>query len=184
MGKCLTICTITSIMTNKCFEKCTGIELTCRRIWRSVWDKRLSEWKQRHRPRSCPVIRSTTFQHSNTSFPTECILDLSGMWHALLEEGTSECLHRASSAEQPAQVSHFVRTATLCSRLIMRGTLYWRVSLNEVNAENETKPEMIACQWHNTPAHFRTGYKGKVHLSLFQLASLYYNCFWRTCRSL
>lgn len=105
------------------------------------------------------------------------------MWHKLLEEGTGKCLHRASSAEQPAEVSHFVRITTLSSRLIMHGTLYWRVSLNAINAENETKPEMIAWQWHNTSAHLRTCYKGKVQLSL-QLASLYYNCFWCTCKSL
>lgn len=57
---------------------------------------------------------------------------------------TGKCLHRASSAEQPAEVSHFVRVATLSSCLIMRGQLYWRVSVNEINAENETKPEMSA----------------------------------------
>lgn len=102
------------------------------------------------------------------------------MWHTPLEEDTGKCLHRTSSAE----VSHFVRTATLSSHLIMCRTLFWRVTLNEINAENETKPEMIAWQWHNTSAHFRTCYKVKVHLSLFQLASLYYKCFWCTCKSL
>lgn len=149
-----------------------------------VSDKGLGKWKRSHCPQSCPVIQSMTFRHSNTSFPTECILDLSGMWHTLLEEDTGKCLHRASSAEQPAEVSHFVRTATLSSCLITHGILYWRVSLNEINVRNETKQEMIAWQWHNTSAHFGTCYKVKVHLSLFQPASLYYNCFWYTCKSL
>ena len=62
----------------------------------------------------------------------------------LLKVDTGKCLHRASSAEQPAEVSHFVRAATLSLCLIMHGQLYWRVSVNEINAENETIPEMTA----------------------------------------
>lgn len=89
------------------------------------------------------------------------------MWHTLLKVDTGKCLHRASSAEQSAEVSHFVRVATLSSCLIMHGQLYWRVSVNEINAENETKPEMTAWQCHNTSAHFRTCYTIKVQLPYF-----------------
>lgn len=66
------------------------------------------------------------------------------MRHTLLKEDIGECLHSTSSVEQPAEVSHFVRAATLSSCLIMHGELYLRGSVNEINAENETKPSMTA----------------------------------------
>lgn len=153
-----------------------------------IWDNGLGKWKQSCRPQSCPVTWSICWL-KDTSFPTQCSLDLSGIWHILLKVDTGKCLHRVSSAEQPAEVSHFVRVlpcphVSLCVHDYTGGYQLMKLML-------KMKQNPRRLHDNNTSAHFRTftkytyssDYFSSLHYNIivFYILAYHFQWLWKEC---